>query len=653
MTTVTSINPNIGSVLGGTLITIIGTGFSVTPILNMVTIDGNVATVIFSNTTTIIASTPPHAIQGTYNIIVNSLITTFLFTYVSSITGVFPDAGPISGGTLITIIGIDFSVAPTVKMIFTVYPSVMYSCTNVTFLNNNTLLALTPPVSDPGSYDVSVDAGTAVSAFTYLIPPIISIITPNHGPEEGGTPITIVGFDFFDITSVTIGGNVATNILVNIDTITSPYITTITCITPPGTGTSIVEVIGVGGIGVSTFTYDTPAATITSINPPSGPLVGGTPITIIGTGFINVPSSTPIGVTIDGTTATSIFVSPDNTTITAITPAATATGPQIVEVTTTGGPVTTTYTYFTPIITSVYPTRGPTAGGTQITLTGNYLELAISNPTSVEIGGNPVGVTVVSNTKIIAIIPAGTGTQNIIVTFDTNINITASIPFTYDDTPIITLINPNGGPEEGGTQITITGTSFGITTTVTIGGISVAPISISPDMATIICITPPGIGRQPVVVTSVGSATSYFTYLPPLPPPPYGEQICVEPPYNATNFTSANSTVLSTLQSYAKNQPNYPWDTGTDAQQIYRSQQNTSYFNTLNQKTDVIKTANNVRIANGLPGNMPYPPFKSQAERLMYIQGLSLTSARNKITGENPSAPAGVPCTTIYEIINS
>ena len=435
----------------------------------------------------------------------------------------------------------------------------------------------------------------------------------------------------------------------------SPSITTITCITPPGTGTSIVEVIGVGGIGVSTFTYDTPAPTITSINPPSGPLIGVTPITIIGTGFINVPSSTPIGVTIDGTTATDIFVSPDNTTITAITPpATTGTGPQIVLITAAGGTVTTTYTYFTPIITSVYPTRGPTAGGTQITLTGNYLALAISNPTSITIGGNPVlSFTVVSNTKITLTTPAGIGTQNIIVEFNSNINITAPIPFTYDNTPIITLINPNGGPEEGGTQITITGTSFD-TPTVTIGGISVTPISISLDMATIICITPPGIGRQPVVVTTIGgSATSYFTYLPPLPPPPYGEQICVEPPYNATNFTSANSAVLSTLQSYAKNSPNYPWDTGTDAQQIYRSQQNTSYFNTLNQKTDVIKTANNVRIANGLPGNMPYPPFKSQAERLMYIQGLSLTSARNKITGENPSAPAGVPCTTIYEIINS
>ena len=131
------------------------------------------------------------------------------------------------------------------------------------------------------------------------------------------------------------------------------------------------------------------------------------------------------------------------------------------------------------------------------------------------------------------------------------------------------------------------------------------------------------------------------------PPPPYSETTCIGPPYNATNFTSANPTVLSTLQSYANNSPNYPWDTGTDAQQIYRSRQNITYFTGLNQQTLGVKTA------NGSTGNQPYPVFKSDMERLMYIQGMSLTSARNRITGTNPSAPMGVPCSTIYQIINS
>lgn len=131
------------------------------------------------------------------------------------------------------------------------------------------------------------------------------------------------------------------------------------------------------------------------------------------------------------------------------------------------------------------------------------------------------------------------------------------------------------------------------------------------------------------------------------PPPPFSETRYVGPPYNATNFNSANPTILSTLQFYASNSPNYPWATGTDAQQIYTSKQNITYFHALNQQTLAVKTA------NGLTGSYPYPVFKSDRERLMYIQGMSLTSARNQITGRNPSAPAGVPCSTIYQIINS
>lgn len=131
------------------------------------------------------------------------------------------------------------------------------------------------------------------------------------------------------------------------------------------------------------------------------------------------------------------------------------------------------------------------------------------------------------------------------------------------------------------------------------------------------------------------------------PNPPYNSQICPVPPYNATNFTSANAPVFSTIVSYANNSPNFPWNTGSNAQQIYRSQQNVTYFNNINQQAQAIKTA------NGSFGTIPYPQFKTQAERLMYIQGQSLTAARNQITGRNPSSPAGVPCSTIYGIINS
>jgi hypothetical protein len=119
---------------------------------------------------------------------------------------------------------------------------------------------------------------------------------------------------------------------------------------------------------------------------------------------------------------------------------------------------------------------------------------------------------------------------------------------------------------------------------------------------------------------------------------------CPMPPYNATNFTSGQ--ILETLQSYANTQPQYPLPAGSDANQIKIYAQNVTYFNTLNQKTQAIKTQ------NGATGAIPYPQFKTQGDRINYIQAQTLTAARNKITGNNPSLPAGVPCNSIYDIIN-
>ena len=134
-------------------------------------------------------------------------------------------------------------------------------------------------------------------------------------------------------------------------------------------------------------------------------------------------------------------------------------------------------------------------------------------------------------------------------------------------------------------------------------------------------------------------------------PPPYSD--ASGPPYNATNFTSANKYEYDKLVNYAKNSPNYPFDAGVELQQIYKGQRNVIMFNSLNQKTDAVRNVNKDRISKGLLGNIPYPQFKSQTERIMYIQGQVLTAARNRMTGENPTIPMGVPCSTIYEIINS
>lgn len=221
---------------------------------------------------------------------------------------------------------------------------------------------------------------------------------------------------------------------------------------------------------------------------------------------------------------------------------------------------------------------------------------------------------------------------------------------------MIISFSPLDGPVTGGTVVTIIGTNFLPLPIVTIGGITAAVINSNATSITIS--TPPNtVGAKILTVNNTPATNSFTYYTVPececiCPTPPQCTGICPAPPYNATNFTKENSVEFNTLLSYANNEPNYPWNTGTDAQQVYRSRQNISYFSGVNQRTQDIKTANMNRIASGLPGDIQYPQFKSQAERLMYVQGMTLTSARNQLSGKNLSPPMGVPCSTIYEIIN-
>lgn len=134
------------------------------------------------------------------------------------------------------------------------------------------------------------------------------------------------------------------------------------------------------------------------------------------------------------------------------------------------------------------------------------------------------------------------------------------------------------------------------------------------------------------------------------PNTPENNQICPAPPYNTLNFTPASPAVFSTLVSYARTQPQYPLPTGSAPDQLRALQQNVTYYSAINQQTIAIKQLNQ---SLGASGSVPYPQFKSEGERLMYRQGLAMTAARNKITGENPSLPAGVPASTLYQIVYS
>jgi len=155
------------------------------------------------------------------------------------------------------------------------------------------------------------------------------------------------------------------------------------------------------------------APTVALVSPNSGPLAGGTSVTLTGTNFM-----AGAVVTIGGNALTNVTVV-SSTSITGTTPAGTV-GAKDVVVTTIAGSGTCTgcFSYVAPpavpTVTSVIPNSGVLAGGTSVTLTGtNFVAGATAT-----IGGTAVtNVTVVSSTSITGATPAGTaGAKNVVVT---------------------------------------------------------------------------------------------------------------------------------------------------------------------------------------------------------------------------------------------
>jgi hypothetical protein len=303
--------------------------------------------------------------------------------------------------------------------------------------------------------------------------PTVSTILPTSGPTTGGTPVTITGTGFLPNATVSLGGTAATGVVV----VSATSITA----TTPAHAAGAVNVVVTNSDGQSslpltngyTYTAVNPAPTVSTIAPTSGPTTGGTPVTITGTGFL--PSAT---VSRGGAPATGVVVvSP--TSITATTPAHPV-GAVNVVVTNSDGqnslPLTNGYTYTAvnpaPTVSTILPTSGPTTGGTPVTITGTgFLPSA-----TVSLGGTPAtGVVVVSATSITATTPAhAVGALNVVVT---NSDGQSSLPLTNGYTytavnpaPTVSTILPTSGPTTGGTPVTITGTGFLPSATVSLGG---------------------------------------------------------------------------------------------------------------------------------------------------------------------------------------
>lgn len=502
---ISSISPVAGQLAGGTTVTIRGNHFTADTTL---TIGGQACasyTVVSSNTLTCV--TPANS-AGAYpvyaaNPVANTTYNSYTYQPAPTVTAVSPSAGPLAGGTTLTITGTDFLSGATVL--------VGASACTVTAVTGTSITCVTSPAT-AGNYGVTVtnfdsQSGTLPTSFTYRPAPTITSLSPAGGTSLGGTSVTITGTDFVAGATVDFGG-----VACAVSAITS---TTITCTTGPNSAgevdVSILNLDGQSVISTDAYKYLDPP-TITSISPNAGSLSGGTTITISGTEFFAGAT-----VTVDGAACSSVSV-PSTGTITCSTPPGTAGAKDVVvtnidsqTVTSTGG-----YTYQAgPTVTSIAPTSGPTAGGTAVTITGTDF---ISGAT-VDIGGTPCLSPVTTATTITCTTDAtSSGLKAVTVTNPDNQNDSLASAYLFSDPPVISAVVPDAGAIAGGTTVTITGTDFVSGSVVTLDSLPCTSQTVV-SSTSITCVTPAhAVGAVALIVTNPDAANATTTYTYQLAP---------------------------------------------------------------------------------------------------------------------------------------
>jgi len=514
---VASISPTSGPAIGGTTVTITGSGFSGA---SQVLFGTATSTFTVNSATQITAVSP--AGSGTVYVTVTtpggpsptSTADQFTYLVVPKIMSISPTSGSATGGTLVTIRG--ESLTGTSQVLFGTVAASSFTVNSATQIT-----ALSPAGSGTVDVTVTTPGGTSPTStadqFTYLVvPPIpaITSISPTSGPATGGTTVTLTGSGFTGASQVRFGPAAASSFTVN-------STTQITAVSPAGSGTVQVRVTTPGGTSATSnadrFTYLV-APTVTSISPTSGPAAGGTSVIIRGSGFTGASQ------VLFGPVDASSFTVNSATQITAVSPA----GSGIVHITLTtpeGTSATSAADRFTylpvPTVTSILPSSGPAAGGTTVTITGS----GFSGASQVRFGTVAASsFTVNSATQITALSPAGSGIVHMRVTTPGGISATSNADrFTYLVAPTVTNISPTSGPAAGGTTVTITGSGFTGASKVWFG--SVAASSFTVNSATqITAVSPAGSGTVHVTVTTLGgtsptSTADQFTYLaaPPIP----------------------------------------------------------------------------------------------------------------------------------------
>ncbi|WP_371364962.1 IPT/TIG domain-containing protein [Jatrophihabitans sp. GAS493] len=158
--------------------------------------------------------------------------------------------------------------------------------TSVT-VGSATKLTVVAPAHAAGRVDIRVTGSYGTSAVVstdrYTYGPSITVVSPNIGTTAGGGTVTLTGSGFVGVTAVNFGTTAGTGLTV----VSSTQLTVVA----PAHAAGVVDLRVIGSYGTSAvgasdhYTYG-PA--ITLVTPATGPITGGTTVTVSGAGLTGV-----------------------------------------------------------------------------------------------------------------------------------------------------------------------------------------------------------------------------------------------------------------------------------------------------------------------------------------------------------------------------
>jgi len=449
-----------------------------------------------------------------------------------TITSITPSFGLPSGGELLKITGTNFR--GRVRVFFDIpgeaTPREAFvtsqSATEITVVTPNVQLAPGQELSVPIRVVVDADTATqktvtAPSNFvfkTVVLTPTIVTVSPNSGPINGGTRVTLFGNGFQAPVQVLFGSAEARVVGdVRFDSIIIE--------TPPAhdalgdigtTGTADITVININSNTRATLSpgfHYTPSMAITAITPFSGPALGGTDITINGLGLDG-----RLQVVVGGIEAQVIRASGTSVLVRtnpATNPCGNTSGSIVVTNIDTGVSATSTqsFTYLGvgPRILSV---SGPVAAGANTTVN-------VSNPGVGALGFGDIKFTV-NGVNVIpspAQVTSGTTTTSFTVP-------TPSTGYTFPTVQCTTTVGGLSGTQLGNTTVPI------IFTNIQTGCTDSSTVTITPPPPNT-CLTPP----RPTVTNPAGGSCAT--------PPPAG--VTIAPLTTTAPITISNGTEAQPL----------------------------------------------------------------------------------------------------------